>query len=394
MRGKLVAPLALAALATCRAAERRERVEPELPRPVASFDTVVAPILAQRCSACHGEKKDKGGLRLHTREGLLAGGESGPVVVAGDAASSELVRRLRLPLDDLDHMPPDDKPQPSEDELRALEAWIAAGAPFEGHVEALAAFARPPEPERGLEPIPAAPREALDGLRAELVHVEPSEPGSNGLRVDFAAVAERTDDALALRLLAPVREQVVELSLARSPVGDAALELVARMPRLRRLDLSGTAVTDAGLARLAGHAALVELVLARTRVGDASLATLESLPALRRLYVWRTALGPEPLARLRARPELAVDAGDVPDAAVAEVEPEPVLTSDAPIPGAPPPGSPDAPVNATCPVTGSPVNAKYVVEHEGRKIGFCCPNCPAVFQADPAKYAAKLPEQL
>ncbi|MFT6864891.1 MAG: hypothetical protein ACJAVK_003462 [Akkermansiaceae bacterium] len=31
----------------------------------ATFDTVVAPFLGNYCTTCHGEKKDKGDLRLH-----------------------------------------------------------------------------------------------------------------------------------------------------------------------------------------------------------------------------------------------------------------------------------------------------------------------------------------
>jgi YHS domain-containing protein len=45
-----------------------------------------------------------------------------------------------------------------------------------------------------------------------------------------------------------------------------------------------------------------------------------------------------------------------------------------------------------CPVSGKPINAEYVVEHDGQKVYFCCPNCPDAFRADPAKYLSKLPQ--
>ena len=44
----------------------------------------------------------------------------------------------------------------------------------------------------------------------------------------------------------------------------------------------------------------------------------------------------------------------------------------------------------TCPVMGGPIDPKIFVEHEGRKVYFCCPGCVAKFKADPAKYLAKL----
>ena len=46
---------------------------------------------------------------------------------------------------------------------------------------------------------------------------------------------------------------VLDLTLARTAVGDDTLDLVAGMPRLERLDLSGTQVTNTGIAALRAH---------------------------------------------------------------------------------------------------------------------------------------------
>lgn len=43
-----------------------------------------------------------------------------------------------------------------------------------------------------------------------------------------------------------------------------------------------------------------------------------------------------------------------------------------------------------CPVMGGKIDPKVFVEHNGRKIYFCCPACIGKFNADPAKYLAKL----
>ena len=89
----------------------------------------VQPILQARCVECHGPLKQKGELRLDAFDTRwFEPGEFGTVVVAGRAAESELVRRMRLPLDDEDHMPPAKKPQHSVEELAALERWIDSGA--------------------------------------------------------------------------------------------------------------------------------------------------------------------------------------------------------------------------------------------------------------------------
>jgi YHS domain-containing protein len=45
-----------------------------------------------------------------------------------------------------------------------------------------------------------------------------------------------------------------------------------------------------------------------------------------------------------------------------------------------------------CPVSGKPINPEHKVEFEGKQVYFCCPNCPAAFNADPKKFMEKLPQ--
>ncbi len=47
----------------------------------------------------------------------------------------------------------------------------------------------------------------------------------------------------------------------------------------------------------------------------------------------------------------------------------------------------------TCPVMeGSAINKAIFVEHEGKKVYFCCPPCKAKFADKPEEYIAKLPQ--
>ena len=61
------------------------------------FEQNVRPLLAQNCYSCHGDKKQKGGLRLDSIEAILKGGESGPAVVPGKPDESLLVRQSITP---------------------------------------------------------------------------------------------------------------------------------------------------------------------------------------------------------------------------------------------------------------------------------------------------------
>lgn len=93
---------------------------------VADFDAQVLPIMDAYCTRCHGERKQKEGLRLDSYAAVLLGSEWGSVVNLGNAADSVLVQSLHLPLDDDGHMPPADKEQPTAAEIATIEAWINA----------------------------------------------------------------------------------------------------------------------------------------------------------------------------------------------------------------------------------------------------------------------------
>lgn len=102
----------------------------DLPATASEYERVIRPLLERTCTSCHNEDKQKGDLLLTTPAGIQQGGFTGPVVVPGKPEESPLLTRCLLPLDHDDHMPPEGKPQPTEEELAALRAWIAAGAPF------------------------------------------------------------------------------------------------------------------------------------------------------------------------------------------------------------------------------------------------------------------------
>ena len=98
--------------------------------PEASFFTArIAPVLERTCYSCHGTEKKKGGFQAHTLELLVKGGkDSGAGIVPGKPDESSIIKRLSLPKDNDESMPPEDKPQPTEKEVALLKWWITAGA--------------------------------------------------------------------------------------------------------------------------------------------------------------------------------------------------------------------------------------------------------------------------
>ncbi len=95
-----------------------------------SFHRDVLPILQQNCVACHrtgGVGYDQTGLDLTSYAGIKKGSRWGPLVVAGDAASSNLMRILDWQADPRLRMPPTGH-QLSLSDRGVIRAWIDAGA--------------------------------------------------------------------------------------------------------------------------------------------------------------------------------------------------------------------------------------------------------------------------
>src|SRR6185312_10536391 len=69
------------------------------------FARDIFPIFQRACIECHGPKRQEGELRLDLRDKALQGGASGPIVVVGKPAESELLRRICLPKGDTEIMP-------------------------------------------------------------------------------------------------------------------------------------------------------------------------------------------------------------------------------------------------------------------------------------------------
>lgn len=285
-------------------------------------------VLAGKCLACHGPTLQKGGLELGTYERLVKGGDDGAVIVAGKPEASELLRRLTLPADDDEHMPPTPKPQPLAAEIETLRRWIAAGAPAYAELSAAADSVPAPSP---LPVVPPADPKHLAQLAARFVHTEPLARGSNVLAVTFAAVAPQIDDAQLEACLAPLREQVAELSVARTKITDRSAALIASLPHLTVLDASGTDLSPRGLELLAKAPTLTRLTVSRTKLGTAAVEPLSRLKSLRTLHAWSSGLtAADSEALRRALPNLLVDLGDMPDAPALEREESVPLSSEAP----------------------------------------------------------------
>jgi len=172
------------------------------PRPCAAapvdFAREVLPILQRACHECHDARLSKGKLRLDTRADAFK--KSG-VIVPGQSAQSELVRRITLPKGHDDVMPSRGEPL-SKSQTDLLKAWIDQGAIWPENVVPAKHWAylrpvRPPVPQlsnlqssisnpldafilarlqkEGLQPAPeAAPEILIRRLSLDLIGLPPT----------------------------------------------------------------------------------------------------------------------------------------------------------------------------------------------------------------------------
>lgn len=97
---------------------------PSVPDPFNPYTDIIHPIIEAKCVACHGPDKKKGKLRVDTYEALMRGGDFGPCIEPGDSFNSLFIELIELPIDDEEHMPPEDEPQLTQLEIDALKWWI------------------------------------------------------------------------------------------------------------------------------------------------------------------------------------------------------------------------------------------------------------------------------
>ncbi len=87
------------------------------------FENEVRPLLSEQCYSCHGEEKQKGGLRLDHISWIKKGGDS-------EVSALELMMEVVTREDEDFAMPPKADDALSDKQVAVFEKWIAMGAPW------------------------------------------------------------------------------------------------------------------------------------------------------------------------------------------------------------------------------------------------------------------------
>ncbi len=217
----------------------------------------VAPIFEKHCAGCHGARRQKAELRLDSFDAALRGGKHGAVIHAGNADGSELLARVRLPQSDERAMPPQGREPLSADDATVIGAWIAAGASPDHEADDIRGAPPPVRQITGPEIDPLAVERARAPLAAAFEDLRGRYPGA----VSYASRGSADIEVNASLIGRSFTDQDLA---ALAPLGD----------RIVRLDVSGTAVTDASAAVLRELRRLQVLRVVNTRVTAKSTAPL------------------------------------------------------------------------------------------------------------------------
>ena len=121
----------------------------------------IKPLLAEKCSPCHGTLKQESGLRVETRDLMIQGGDNGSILDLETPENSLLIERVSSR--DSDRMPPEGEGAAlTADQISMLTEWIDQGAPAPAETPPAA-----PKDHWAFQPIKPAPE------LANLGHVNP-----------------------------------------------------------------------------------------------------------------------------------------------------------------------------------------------------------------------------
>jgi len=294
--------------------------------PNVDFAAQVLPIFEKSCLSCHGPDKHKGDLRLDSKAAAFKGGKDGLVLVSGDAAKSDLYRRITLP-DGSDDVMPNKGDLLTKAQTDLIRDWINQGAPWPE-----TALANVPQEKPAREPdLPAADfkpgaaeLKAAASLQAMGIELWPVAAGLHWHEANFRSQGDRNIDAALAQLKDAA--SLVSLNLAGTKFSGASLANLKSLTNLAQLHLEHTQVQDADLANVSGLVRLTYLNLYDTPITDAGLDHLKGLTNLRNLHLWQTRVTEAGAAALqKSLPHCAIDRGWVSTAAETKAAKEPEI---------------------------------------------------------------------
>ena len=237
-------------------------------------------------------------------QNLTKPGESNsPSITPTAPEKSELYKRVILPEDHDDHMPPQGKSPLTPDEISLLKYWIESGAQTQLHVtDAKKVDTVSVLVENLLPELSRYRRKAqIANLKMKVLEQELDEI-ANALSISVAkdTLSDEGRFTIAMKfpparltntqfmLLHPYANVFSKASLVSSGIDDDGLYYLGQMTNLEKLFLQKTKLDGSGIIYLSNLPKLRVLNLSFTQVDDKSAIDLLKIPNLEEVYLYQT----------------------------------------------------------------------------------------------------------
>ncbi|MCF7567464.1 hypothetical protein L3X37_03670 [Sabulilitoribacter arenilitoris] len=255
---------------------------------------IISPMMNRRCISCHNQDKKTGDLDVSSFINLMKGGESGDVIVKGDAEASDFYRRITLPESHKDFMPSEGKQPLTKNEVTLIGWWINNNAPPNGYFTQL-------NPDKNIikvtkeylgldknslfsKKVNPPKKEAIDTLSNQGFILNMLMKDNYYLEAN-SSLSEKNITKNAIESLLQIKDQLIWLNLSHSNITDEHTEKIGQLENLIKLNLSRNNISDKGLIHLSSLQNLEALNLYETDVSDSLLTVIPKLKKLKRIYL-------------------------------------------------------------------------------------------------------------
>jgi uncharacterized membrane protein len=277
-------------------------------------------IFEQKCTVCHGVNKQKGDLRLDTKEGFLKGGKEG-ALMANNKSGSFLLERINLPLDHDDHMPPSEKKQLTPVEISFFNWWIKSGADLSKTLaelnlpDSLRGFLTQNESSAVNNLIPQqevgqAEKITLEKLNSLNVLLSPIALNSNYLSVSFMNVLPE-NRTQAMEECVKLKQQIIWLNLDYQNLDTETWQQISFLTNLRKLSAKNSNLDDNKMNYFETLDSLVSLNLVGTKVSSSGFEKIQNLQNIESIFLYQTNIDEVGLQQLnQSFPLATIDFGN------------------------------------------------------------------------------------
>jgi uncharacterized membrane protein len=292
------------------------------PKPIEEmlvYDDVIVAFMDRKCMSCHNENKAKGGLILTSFEDLVKGGKGDhPSLVKNSSNESELYRRVTLPVNDDDFMPPEGKSPLNENEISLLKWWIDNGADpelkvmeasknqeIESVIRIYLTELETQQRNRYLQKLSTENLiKSLSNTENVEIEIDPFDAKSVFISMKFPPAAFGDKDLINLQ---PVFQNITKASFIGSDITDDGFYHLGQMTSLKELYLQQTQLNGEGLSQLSRLTNLELLDLSKTKISDGNLLNILILPSLQDVYINETSISKEVVEAIKTnKPKLNI----------------------------------------------------------------------------------------